>query len=288
MTEAPESNRIAGGSPLISSQDLMGLLGRPELRLFDIRGRWGSPPVALRDDYLAGHVPGAVFLDWTREFLQQDVAINLAPVATAEEAVASFERLGISEGDHIVLYDDYHHMLAGRVWWAMRYLGFEKVQVLNGGWTHWASQGLPTATEVPEAGKGNFKPVLQNHLRVDVETLITEKNYCCLLDGRGPVGYAGHPDDPRSGHIPGAINLPYSAMLNETTGLFLSDDDLVNALDVAAPDWRRTRVISSCGSGYAGTVPMLAMAHLGVSSSLYDGSMAEWKQDPARAVEQSF
>ncbi len=293
-------------SPLLSAQDLAPQLGRPDLRLFDIRGKWGSPPVALHDDYLAGHIPGAAFLDWTREFLQQDQPINLAPVASPEAAADSFERLGVSEGDHVVLYDDHHHMIAGRVWWAMRYHGFTRVQVLNGGWGHWSGQGLPTATEVPDRVAGSFKPVVQEDLRVDVETVVAEKDGrcgerwalrrktgvaekdgACLLDGRGSAGFAGDPKDPRSGHIPGAISLPFRAVLDEDTGLFLSEDALVSAFDAAAEGWRKTRVISSCGSGYAGSVLMLALAQLGVQSSLYDGSMAEWKQDPGREVAQS-
>ena len=213
--------------------------------------------------------------------------INLAPVATAEEAAASFERLGVSADDRVVLYDDYHHMMAGRVWWAMRYHGFRNVQVLNGGWGRWIGQGFPTERDASVAAAGSFKPVVQDDLRITVDAVLAAKDVACLLDGRGPVGYAGDPDDPRTGHIPGAINVPYNAMLDENTGLFLVDDALAAVFDREVPDWRTTRVISSCGSGYAGTVLMLAMAHLGVASALYDGSMAEWKQDPSRKIAQS-
>ncbi|WP_282604641.1 sulfurtransferase [Pelagibius sp. Alg239-R121] len=288
MDKASSMSVTASSTPLIPGDDLASRLGTPGLRIFDVRGRWGSPPQALHDDYLAGHIPGAAFLDWTLEFLQQGVPINLAPVATAEEAATSFERLGISADDHVVLYDDYHHMMAGRVWWAMRYHGFRNVQVLNGGWAHWVGQDFPTAREEPDAVAGSFKPIVQDDMRMTVEGVIAGKDEACLLDGRGPVGYAGNPEDPRSGHIPGAINVPYSAMLDKTTGLFLPDDALTTVFDCEAPDWRTTQVISSCGSGYAGTVLMLAMAHLGVASALFDGSMAEWKQDPSREIAQSF
>lgn len=287
MTTTPDSKASGTDSPLIAARDLASRLGRSGLRVFDVRGRWGSPPAALQDDYLAGHIPGAVFLDWTREFLQQDAPLNLAAVATPEQAAASFARLGISAGDHVVLYDDYRHMLAGRVWWAMRYLGFKNVQVLNGGWAYWNELGLPVTYEVPEVATGAFTPLVQEDLRHDVAAVMAQKDSSCLMDGRGPVGYAGNPEDPRSGHIPGALNVPYSAMLDDATGLFLANDALAAAFDRLAPTWRRRRVISSCGSGYAGTVLMLAMAQLGVASSLYDGSMAEWKQDPARDVAQS-
>lgn len=285
------STESVSSSPLISVQDLAARLEGPAPRVFDVRGKWGSPPLALHDDYLASHIPGAAFLDWTAEFLRRDLPLGLAPVATAEQAARSFERLGISSGDHVVLYDDYHHMIAGRVWWAMRYHGFHNVQVLNGGWRHWTQRDLPTTKELPRAVAGTFRPAVQANLRIDTAGVAARRGTACLIDARGATGFAGNPDDPRCGHIPGSINLPFSALLSEDTGLFLTDDALTAVFDRAAPNWRTDQIISSCGSGYAATVVMLALAHLGahpgVASTLYDGSMAEWKQDPSREIAQS-
>lgn len=273
-------------SPIISANELHELLGRENLRLFDVRGTWKTPARALHDDYLAGHIPGAVFLDWTTTFLEQGVPVGLASVCDGESAAAAFKSLGVNDGDLCVLYDDYSHMLAGRVWWAMRYWGFENLRVLNGGWNYWTSQGLPTSTEVPNVGEGSFAPACNSSLRVSLTELLVRMDGSCHVDARGPVSYAGTPEDPRSGHIPGAISVPYKDLLDEDTGLFLDADRIQKLFDRLAPDWRNHPVITSCGSGYAGTIPMLALSNLGVDSSLYDGSFSEWKQDPSRPVEQ--
>ena len=223
----------AENSPLVSARELSDIIGRPRVRVFDVRGRWGQP--ASYDEYLAGHIPGAAFLDWTKTFVEQDVPISLASVCGAEAARRSFADLGIDRGDTVVVYDDYHHMLAGRVWWAMRHWGFEDVRVLDGGWKGWTSLGLPVSVETPDTKpRGNFEPrAADDAICVGVEEIVAEAGTACLLDARGAKGYAGTPGDPRSGHIPGAINLPYSEALDKDTGLFLGHDALSRLFDSA-------------------------------------------------------
>ena len=118
-------------SPLISADQLEDLLGEPKVKIFDIRGTWKSPARALPQDYAAGHIPGAVFLDWTAHFIDTKEEIGLASVADSDQAADSFRALGINKDDVVILYDDYHHMLAGRIWWAMHYWGFATVRVLE-------------------------------------------------------------------------------------------------------------------------------------------------------------
>lgn len=276
-----------GISPLISAHELSGVLDQSNVKVFDVRGTWSSPARALYEDYLKGHIPGASFIDWTKDFLEQGTAINLAAVADREAATQSFKTLGINKDDRVVLYDDYHHMQAGRIWWAMRYWGFSNVRVLNGGWKYWVSQGYAVSQDIPQITEGSFEPKCQEDLRVSTDDLVSEMGRACLIDARGPIGYIGKPDDPRTGHIPGAFHVPFSAMLDTDTGLFLSLDQIERVFDQSAANWRDGKIISSCGSGYAGTVIMLALEQLGVASTLYDGSFAEWKQNPSRAVEQA-
>lgn len=276
----------ADPSPLISADRLAGLLGRPDVKVLDVRGHWATPPVSSFEDYAAGHIPGAIFVDWTSQFIETGVPINLAPVATRANASLAFEALGIHAGDLVVLYDDYHHMLAGRIWWAMRYWGFGAVKVLNGGWKVWKDRQGPVSIAPVSVDPGTFEPIEQAHLLSDVDAVADRRDSTALIDARGPVGFAGTPDDNRSGHIPGAINLPFKAMLDAESGLFLGNDDLAAAFDGAVPDWRGGSVISSCGSGYAGTVVLLGLHHLGVDAPLFDGSIAVWKQDPARPLQQ--
>ncbi|MBX2803487.1 MAG: hypothetical protein KTR31_37750 [Myxococcales bacterium] len=132
---------------LVSADALAVVLGRADLKIFDVRGTWSTPARALPEAYDQGHLPRAVFLNWTKELLEPGVPVNLASVASREGARDSLRRLGIQPGDTVVLYDDRSHMFAGRIWWAMRAWGLTQVFVLNGGWSHWTMQGLPVSTE---------------------------------------------------------------------------------------------------------------------------------------------
>ena len=274
------------GSPLINVEELRALLDNPHAKLFDVRGTWETPARALHDDYKQAHIPGAVFLDWTKEFLQPDLPVNLAPVSHLSGATHSFQSLGINQGDLVVLYDDYHHMLAGRVWWAMRYWGFDNVKVLNGGWCNWLSRRFSVSSTANCHTKGNFLPTENSALKVNMDEFLQIKESSYVLDARGRNGYQGNADDHRSGHIPGTINIPYSLTLDEKSGLFHDKHTLTTLFDQEIPGWRDMNLISSCGAGYAGTVLMLALSELGADIALFDDSFSVWKQDSSRPVEQ--
>ena len=275
-------------SPLISAEDLNEILGKKNIKVFDVRGIWGTNPDSLYEEYKQGHIPTAVFLDWRKEFLEQDLDPNLAQVSSYEEAKESFKNLGINKEDIVILYDDYHKMFAGRIWWVMRYWGFNNVFVLNGGFKYWKLKNLAICEEIPELSIGSFEPVCQKNLRISLEDFLIEKDHSCVLDGRGVKGYKGDPEDPRSGHIPGAISTAYNITLDEQTGLFLEDKDLIELFDNKIPNMNDEKIIVSCGSGYSSTVVMLALAHLGLESRLFDESFAVWKLDPKRPIEQSY
>ena len=275
-------------SPLISASQLNALLDAPDVKVFDVRGTWSTPARALPEAYAEGHIKGAAFLDWTKEFIATDVAPGLAPIADEEGARQSFQHLGINPDDLVVLYDASSHMQAGRIWIAMRHWGFTNVRVLNGGWTYWSEQGLPVETTPNTYEEGTATPRLQKGLTLDLEAFIVQQSDACVIDARGPANYAGKPDDPRTGHIPGAVNVPFSAMLNADTGLFLDPDGIRETLDRLAPDWSSKPLIASCGSGYAATVVLLALDLIGEGGTLFDGSFAIWKQDPSRPVSQSM
>ena len=275
-------------SPLISADKLEDLLGEPSVKVFDVRGTWKTTPVsASPQDYNAGHIPGAAFLDWTKHFIQQDVALGLAAVADEIGAEQAFRALGINEGDLVVLYDDYHHMQAGRIWWAMRLWGFADVRVLNGGWGYWSAQNKPVSKETPQIAPGTFQPRRQEELFVSLDAFLNTKDQHCIIDARGPVSFAGKADDPRTGHIPNSLNIPFSTVLDADTGLFLDPETISGVFDDVTPQWRETPIIASCGSGYAATVILLALCEQKQTARLFDGSFAIWNQDPDRPIEQS-
>ncbi len=288
MSARPDDAAQAVQSGLISASDLSDLLGQPRLKLFDVRGTWQSPARAIPEAYQEGHIPGAVFVDWTKEFLEQGVELSLASIANLDEARRSFERLGINAGDTVVIYDDYHHMFAGRIWWAMRYWGFAQVWVLDGGFPNWLAEGRPVTSEPTEAALGTFMPQERASLRIGLEDFIARHRELQVLDARGPNSYAGKPDDPRTGHIPGVVHIPFRSLLDEKTGVFRDVEAIEKVFDEAFSAWREQPLISSCGAGYSATVAMLALSKLSVSSPLFDGSFAAWKQDPTRPVEQSL
>ena len=270
----------ASASPLISAKLLQEVQNEPNVKIFDVRGTWASPARGLPEDYAEGHIPNAVFLDWTRHFISRGVAPSLAAIASEAEALRSFSDLGIDADDLVILYDGSSHMHAGRIWLAMRHWGFTNVRVLDGGWGNWVAKGYPVSTVVPQTTSGRYEPVLQPGLKIDLDVFLAAQAEACVIDARGAANFAGNEDDPRTGHIPGALNVPFSEVLTADTGEYLDNAKIRETLDRLAPDWNSKPLIASCGSGYAATVILLALAKIGEKGTLFDGSFAEWKQDP--------
>jgi len=275
-------------NPLITAQELNAILGKEAVKIFDVRGVWGKNPSSLFEDYNKEHIPTASFLDWKKEFIEQDKTPNLAQIASKSEVAISFKRLGIHKEDTVILYDENNHMFAGRIWWAMRYWGFTNVYVLNGGFKYWKAQNFPTSQVIPKNSEGTFAPKQREYLRVPLEELIPQKETSYLLDGRGVAGYNGKTEDPRTGHIPGAISTPYNVIVDKETGLFHTKQQLITYFNKNVPDWQNQPIICSCGSGYSGMIVMLALASLGIEASFFDESFSVWKLDPKRPVEQSL
>ncbi|NKB68729.1 MAG: sulfurtransferase [Candidatus Latescibacteria bacterium] len=200
-------------TPLVDAQYLLDHRADPHLKIFDIRATWGDDPRSLHQDYLQGHIPGAAFLDWTQELITTGTPIPEAPVPSLEKAQASFAALGIDTDDTVVLYDDYSHMFASRLWWVMRYFGLAKVRILNGGWSHWRGQGLPVSTEEEKTASGAFVPRQQQDLLVDAKAVLERPEETGLLDGRTA-------DSHRENRIPGAVSMPYKTLIDEDSGLF--------------------------------------------------------------------
>jgi thiosulfate/3-mercaptopyruvate sulfurtransferase len=178
---------------VIDAEELQKHMKDPRLKIFDIRGEWGTPPIAKPDDYFQGHIPNACYLDWTRELIDTDVALAEAPVPDDSRADASFASLGIHADDLVVLYDDDDHMFASRLWWVMQYFGLKNVKVLNGGWKNWCACGYEVSIEVPAPETGSFRATRQEHLRCEIDAVIHRSTDTILLDGRGRRATADYP-----------------------------------------------------------------------------------------------
>jgi thiosulfate/3-mercaptopyruvate sulfurtransferase len=273
--------------PLVTTDWLEAHLGDPDLRVVDIRGYVTTRPVGpgveeatyrgAPEEYRAGHIPGAVFVDWTRDIVDPDdpVPAQVAPASRFAEAMAG---RGVGDGTRVVAVDHMGGQFATRLWWALRYYGHDPVAVLDGGWNRWVEEGRPVETAEVVPPRAEFHPRPRPELRATAEQVLARLGEpgLQLIDARDPAQFSGAKRrGPRGGHIPGALNLPREAFFAEGGG-FLPPDEVrrrVEALGIR-PD-RPT--IAYCNGGVAATVVLFNLARLGYPRlTNYDGSWNEW------------
>ena len=279
---------------VVSTEWLAAHLGSPGIRVVDVRGKVlppGHSPRYLpkRDDYDAGHVPGAVFVDWTRDIVDVDDPIP-AQIAKPGAFAARMGVLGVGDGTSVVAYDDYDHAFAGRLAWALRYYGHDDVRMLDGGWSRWTAEGRPVSTDTPRPVAEHFTPRPRAALyrTADQVERALEDRDVLLIDARPAEQYAGNVSAAaRSGHIPGARNVPYASLVDATTGRFLPRSELSRAFADAGIDVGHLprEVVVYCNGGVTCTVPLHALAMLGRDDvAVFDGSWNEWGNDPRRPI----
>jgi thiosulfate/3-mercaptopyruvate sulfurtransferase len=275
-----------------STEWLAAHLGEPALRVVDVRGKVlppGSKPryLAKRADYEAAHIPGAVFVDWTRDIIDPDDPVPMQ-VAQPGPFAAKMAELGIADGTTVVAYDDYDHMFAGRFAWVLRYYGHDAVRVLDGGWSRWLAEGRPTSAPgvqsvVPSGGVFNARPRPELRRTAREVQGVLGKGDVVLIDARPPEQYEGAVTAAtRAGHIPGALNVPYARLVDGTTGRFLPPGELARVFREAGVDVDALprEVIVYCNGGVSCTVPLNALRMLGRDDvAVYDGSWNEWGND---------
>lgn len=268
---------------LISPSELADRL--TDVRLLDVR--WTVMAPDGRPAYLAGHLPGAVFVD-----LDADLADHSAtgrgrhPLPTPQALQASARRWGLNDGDAVVVYDDWNGQAAARGWWLLRAAGVSNVRILDGGWAAWQRSGGPVATEevVPAAGDITITS-LHGLAAVDADAVAAQAQSPdnLVFDARAAARYRGdeEPLDPRAGHIPGAVSAPTAENLT-ADGTFKPVAELRERFEKlgagAAP------VTVYCGSGVTATHQIAALAIAGYDAALYPGSWSEWSSDPQRPV----
>lgn len=253
-------------------------LNRETVRVLDVRAR---PDGTSSQVFEAGHVPGAVPLDWRAELIEPPVEDGglATHLAGPERAAAAFGRAGVSEGSTVVLYDDTLSLYAAWAWWALRVYGHESARILDGGFPAWQASRRPVSTAALPHPASTFTPRPNPRLRLsttDVRAMLGSPDVQ-LLDARAAAEFKGFEGNARRlGHIPGAINVPVGAM-HERGLQVLRDADSLRAQLAGANVARGKRLVCYDGSGVGAAKLAYVLSLLGHDDvAVYDGGWSEW------------
>lgn len=265
----------------ISADEVARRLGAGEpLTLLDVRWTLAEPDgtQAYRD----GHLPGAVYVSLEDELSDHAVTgRGRHPLPSGADLQAAARRWGVRTGVPVVVYDDWNRAGSARAWWVLTAAGIPDVRILDGGLAAWTGE-LHTGTVAPDPGDVT---VTHHDLYAGALPTVTADgaaDAAVLLDARAPERYRGEtePVDPVAGHIPGARNVPSTALLAD--GALLPQDALRAALGNVGGSGEGVAVY--CGSGVTASVVVAALASLGVEAALFPGSWSQWCAEPSRPV----
>lgn len=255
--------------------------------LLDVRWRLGGPPGA--DEYAAGHLPGAVFLDLEAQLCGPPGRGGRHPLPDPRRLEAVLRAAGVCEGKPVVVYDAGGAELAGqsaaRGWWTLRWAGHEQVYVLDGSYAGWVAAGYPVTRQPPPAVPGDVTVRPDSLPVLDADAAAALATDGVLIDVRAPARYRGEhePVDPVAGHIPGAVNLPGGAHLTEQGRWRPPEAIRATVAQVGADE--PVPVGAYCGSGVTAAHTVLALHRAGrTDAALYVGSWSHWVTDPHRPV----
>ena len=269
--------------PLIGVAELATALAGPRPPVvLDVRWQLAGPPG--RDEYVRGHIPGAVFADLDTALADPPGSRGRHPLPSTDRFGEAMRRCGITRDSTVIVYDAATSMSAARAWWLLRYFGHPSVAVLDGGIAAWVAAGHDLSSGVTVPALGDFQPVAGAMGIVDAGGAAVLAASSVLIDARAAERYRGdvEPVDPVAGHIPGAISLPTAENVGPD-GAFLSATELRSRF-MAAGVGEATRVGAYCGSGVTAAHEILALEIAGFSAALYPGSWSEWVTDPTRPV----
>jgi len=265
---------------LVSTQWLAGHLGKPDIAILDCS--WHLPATGRNglEEFRQVHIPGAGFLDIDALSDSSHPAPHMLPGAA--EFAAAMGSLGLGQSDRIIVYDNSPLRTAARGWFMLRHYGARDVAILDGGLGKWIAEGRPVESGEPRSRAAEFDACERPHEVVTKEQILGGISLP-LLDARGAPRFEGAEPEPRPGvapgHIPGARNLPYSALYEED-GTFRSESELRRLFAEAGIDPEKP-FVASCGSGVTASSLLFAAHLLGNESArLYDGSWSEWGADP--------
>jgi len=284
--DVPDTTNIY--TSVIDTTELAARLASPEWAIVDCRFNL-LDTAAGRRAYREAHIAGAYYAH-----LEEDLSAPAVPggarhpLPEPDHLARVFSRWGITADTQLIVYDDCGGAIAARLWWLSRWLGHWRVAVLDGGWGKWLAEARPVSTDAPRAPSSRFAPTVQSDMVVDAATVerIRTLREWRLLDARARERFLGlhEPIDRIAGHIPGAVNLPYTRNVDDN-GCLKSTAELQHAFEDVSRGVASDYIVCMCGSGVTACHLLLAMEHAGLRGArLYAGSWSEWIDDGKRPV----
>lgn len=263
--------------PVVSTSWLYEHIGEAQVAIADCRFSLADPQLG-QQQYQLSHIPGAYYLDLNLD-LSSPVQKHGGrhPLPDPNKLASKLSAMGVDNQTLVVAYDDSRFAFAARLWWLLRYLGHEKVAVLDGGFKAWQTQDYPVTPAIPQPQKAEFSWQLQPSYIVDIDTVKARKDApnVALVDARERDRYRGisEPIDPVAGHIPGAVNYPWQDVS--------TNDGYLRSQSEQCDRWqqlnRAEEIIVYCGSGVTACVNLLSLQIAGIATGkLYVGSWSDW------------
>jgi thiosulfate/3-mercaptopyruvate sulfurtransferase len=262
----------------VSPAWLIEHLNDPEIVIVDCRFSLADPQLGQKQ-YQISHIPGSYYFDLNLD-LSSPVGEHGGrhPLPDTNNLAKKLAAIGVNfQQTLIVAYDDSRFAFAARFWWLLRYLGHEKVAVMDGGFAAWQKAGYPVTDVIPPSRTGNFTPKIQTEMVVDIEAVKSCKDspQVVLVDSRESDRYRGErePIDRIAGHIPGAVNYPWQEV-TDSSGYLLSQPQQHQRWETIET---AKEILVYCGSGVTACVNLLSLELAGIhTGKLYAGSWSDW------------
>ena len=280
---------------IVTAAWLADHLGDPALRIYDTTTYLHYTPGADkpytvesgRADYDKAHIPGSAFLD-----LQGELSDSASPyrftILPPDELAQRFAARGIGDDTRVILYSRGNMQWATRIWWMLRYVGFDNAAILDGGWDNWAAEGLPVASDTTTYPPATLTPRPRPELFVgrDAVSSAIGNTAVCTINALSADLHSGANDRyGRPGRIPGSVNVPAADLQLGDRKLLASPEAISDRFASVGAD-PAGRVIVYCGGGIAATLDAFLLHQLGYQDiAVYDNSMSEWAKDASLPIE---